>query len=745
MEFIPKKKIISKVGHHIYDQYKHHQDEQKHQQQQQQQTPPPPQQQQQYSQPPPQTPTPQPQQQPMQQNQPPPPQQGSGNHGQPPPVNSSTKPGSSSNQQQQDPMAPRFLNISNHDVVYERMFLLHGTAGSVGHQFDASIVVYHHLNSFPAQRFPVTDGYFKALIHLESGPNQIRIEFEAPSLNIRPVSSSIVIHYSPLLQNPPLHLVYLLGKDSPGEFDSPKYKKDKEGNGIELAKKKIRMAGYMMQAFTDEQMYRNGFGHRTFRLYEEYAPDTISNRDSIRRTTVKVHVIRTDKTMAELRDPNKAQQNPDGKDKGALFSIALDTLKKEGGDYFGNNNGQDVHVACIFADTHWDPEKKIVLGHAALGGGANHIRLAIFGGHSLHAWPSCIEEIVPSFLDDTKTDTSVVANDANQSGTSWEALNIGQGAFMHEIGHLLGCPHQPHGVMLRGYVTWNRVFMPTEAKYCARTNKPGMRLALQKDEPEWHRFDTLRFRFHSSFRMPWEYPMPMEVTKPNLYPVDGGVFARSATGIYLVEIHVDGGAKAHLEYVERPQTEMFLIEDDLRQQLPEKNRGKDKEMKLMILACGEQQAEVKNFAELANDRAQIPGGGAAFKSNKLGGGSGNEMVTAFPSNSPPLRSVKIHHGRAIDGVEFVFGDGSKQVFGKAKDKPTELNLEPGEELLGFYVRTGAWLDGIQVVTNRRRSEIFGKKDGGKGHDLIAPHGFKVVGLYGNVQNWVMSIGLLYNR
>lgn len=662
--------------------------------------------------------------------------------GTPPPVNQDTKPQghNTTTQGSANPMAPRFLNINHNDVVYERIFLLHGTAGSVGHQFDGSVVVYHHLNSFPPQRFPVTDGYFKALVHLEPGPNQVRVEFEAPSLNIHPVSSSVLIHYTPLLQNPPLHLVLLLGKDSPGTFDSPKYKRDREGNGLELAKKKLRMAGYMMQAFTDEQMFRNGFGHRTFRLYEEWDKDTVSNRDNICRTTAKVHVIRTDKTVAELRDPDKAQQNPDGKDKGALFSIALDTLKKQGGFF---DIGQECHVACIFVDTHWDPQRKLVLAHAALGGGANNIRLAIFGGHSLHAWPSCLEEVVPCFLDDTLTDTSQVGNDAKQSGTSWEALNIGQGAFMHEIGHLLGCPHQPHGVMLRDYVTWNRSFMPTEAKRCERTGKGGLRLALQKDECGWHRLDTLRFRFHPSFRMPWEYPMPLEVTRPNLYPVEGGAFARSATGIYCVEIHVDGNCKAHLEFVDRPQTELFLIEGDLRQQLPDKFRGTDKKMKLMVLACGEQQTEVGDFGDLMrNGRMQLQTGVTAFKSNKLGGGSGNEMVTPFPAHAP-IRTVKIHHGRAIDGVEIVLGDGSGHLFGKRGGSPTDLNLEPGEQLLGFYVRTGAWMDGIQVITNRRRSEIFGNPKGGKGHELIPPHGFNVAGIYGNVGSWIISIGLLY--
>ena len=39
----------------------------------------------------------------------------------------------------------------------------------------------------------------------------------------------------------------------------------------------------------------------------------------------------------------------------------------------------------------------------------------------------------------------------------------------------------------------------------------------------------------------------------------------------------------------------------------------------------------------------------------------------------------------------------------------------GETILGFYLRAGMWIDGIQILTSLgRRSEIFGNSLGGSG-------------------------------
>ena len=44
-----------------------------------------------------------------------------------------------------------------------------------------------------------------------------------------------------------------------------------------------------------------------------------------------------------------------------------------------------------------------------------------------------------------------------------------------------------------------------------------------------------------------------------------------------------------------------------------------------------------------------------------------------------------------------------------------VDTRKGESLLGFYLRAGYWIDGIQILTSLgRRSMIFGNPLGGSG-------------------------------
>lgn len=52
----------------------------------------------------------------------------------------------------------------------------------------------------------------------------------------------------------------------------------------------------------------------------------------------------------------------------------------------------------------------------------------------------CVEEVVPAFINCTRTDTKFEANVCNDCGISWEAATIRIGAHLHEAGHLLDCP-----------------------------------------------------------------------------------------------------------------------------------------------------------------------------------------------------------------------------------------------------------------------------------------------------------------
>ncbi|ODQ56121.1 hypothetical protein SAICODRAFT_86701 [Saitoella complicata NRRL Y-17804] len=622
---------------------------------------------------------------------------------------------------------PEITSIKSGEWVHQRILLVEGRAGPHGSTFDASITVQHHLNTFPSQVYPVTDSHFKALVHLVPGPNQVRFVFEG-------LETMLNVSYLPLTQNPPLHLAILVAKDSPHKFDTMP---NRGPNDLEEAKKKLRMAGYLWQSFTAEQMHRNGMGRRTFRLDEEWGLDTLSSPPALRQTA-RIHVIRTDKTTAELRHPNRAQQNPQGNDTGALFGITLDALRAAGIPF---TNGK-VWVACLLLDAHWDG--KLITAHAALGGGAGDTQLGIFGSHTLWSWPSQLSHVIPAFTDTFRTDTRYVANDANECGTVWECANIGIGAFMHEVGHALTCPHQPDGVMLRDYVRLNRTFCVGEAPGVARGREKGKRVVGREEECWWHRLDIMRFRYHPLFRLPGE-GAPINDQGPTYHPVEHGVQVTSNAGISLVEIYVDGRFRAHHEFPDQPEQELFLLESELR----EKAGTKTGKMKLEIISANQGQTTIEDFDGLLREGVldiSTHDGHPILKAQKFGlSGLPNSrpIQVIFPDS--PITNITVFSGNSLDGLEFTFANSSRLLFGGRGGSPHHLPLNgpEGERISHFVVRSGVWVDGVEVFTNwGRRSGWFGG-GGGSLHEVRCPEGYVIVGMWGSLGQWLDGIGVLY--
>lgn len=495
-------------------------------------------------------------------------------------------------------------------------------------------------------------------------------------------------------------------------------------------------------------------------MEEEWVTGTSNYRDretGTMRSEAKIHVIRCDKTVAELRDPDLAQQNPNAKRSGDLFSIASEAVR----EYFKPLSGQKQYVSVLLLDAHWDKKAKLITGHAALGGGGGEIQLAIFGSQALQSYPSSIEEVVPAFSDCTPTDTNYVANDCNESGSSWEAANIGIGAHMHETGHLFGCPHQETGVMLRDYVTLNRSFT-TREPYSTRTKSKGG-LVLPKDECAWHRLDCLRFKGHPCFSLPTDPPRAID-DSVQAWPVDNNnVVITAPSGVAYLEIFTEGDDLCHYwqEFGDGNgngpvQKQLVLTEQDLRGRLPEDRRKSKLKLSIKSIAGGSH--EVEDFALLASkaSRVKLPNGQLAFRSSKLGlsqmaGSSPTEIIfDSAIQQTKLLTQVRVYHGFALDGIEFVYEDSTSQLFGKRGGTPggSEFNLDTrrGEYITGFYVRSGFWVDGLAIMTSLgRKSAVFGNITGGSGHTLIPPRGYSIAGVYGSCGDWVDGFGILLTR
>ena len=561
----------------------------------------------------------------------------------------------------------------------------------------------HHQDNFPATIWPVSDSHFKALVHLTPGPNRLRFDFASPKVasnnsSLPAHSSWMNINFLPLINSPPLQLVILMGTDSPGTFDSVPERIQREGNDLETAIRKYRMAAYLWQAFTGEQMYRNGFGRRCFRFEEEWQTGSLTFRDresGFMRNEAKVHVIRSEKTVAELRDLDVAQQYEKGTRKSELYNYALEAVKQ----YFKPTPGQKQYISLLLLDAHWDTNMKIITGHAALGGGAGELQLAIFGSQALQSYPTSIEEIVPALTDCTRTDTSFVANDCNESGSNWEAANIGIGAHLHEVGHLFGCPHQEHGIMLRDYVRFNRTFICREP-YSTRTKSPGMRLILPKDECVWHRLDAIRFKHHPCFRLPTDPPLnPDESIQ--VWPADkGNVIITAPTGVAFVEIFANeqDTCRAWLEYgngdvqSSAPPRQIVLTEGDLKDRLPDDVKAK--KLSITVHSAGQGTQKVDDFVHLTKSKhhgLKLPNGQPGFIGYKLGhsgqeGSQPQQLILEYSHiQTKLLTSIKVYHGFALDGLEFMYEDSTSQLFGKRGGKTGGSEFMLGKRRIILFI------------------------------------------------------------
>ncbi|KAJ1921690.1 hypothetical protein H4219_000423 [Mycoemilia scoparia] len=682
-------------------------------------------------------------------------------------------------QQRRDRLANphiEFLNIKSGELVHQRFVLVYGWVPGVPESAskDATMIVEHISSDYPSVQYPAVDGYFKGLVELERGSNDINITYKT-SDNGFEVSERINIRMEPNLDMPPLYISVMVGSDSEGIFDSPPDKRGPGVNDLDAAIRKLRCCVYLWQAFMAEQMYRNGFGRRTFRLEEEMIEDTMSAQDRKRRMCAKVHVLRSKRTVAEIRDKERAQQwqAPPGyerKTNETQFSLANEALD----DYGGPFRPDSPHcVVCLTVDSTWDPELKVILGHAALGGGGGNRRLGVFGSHTTHAWPSCLEEVAPCFLDDTKTDTSILANDANECGQYWRAANIGMGAFLHECGHLLTLAHTPSGIMSRGFNNYNRTFMVKVIGYNGHVRQ------INEEGAHWHRTDIVRLRHHSLLRLPGEKCYKDLPGGTTTLPAERGLLLANPSGFTMLEGWVNGQYRWHQEYSQENFNNrrygccVGVCPDERTQVYPEKicidldswsqrcfgfNPESDK-LDIVITGRNSDTGTIEDVCKVIREGTIIgPGGVRVFKSGSFGNGilkdhrhyevhfSGSDYPSSVDGSKypPGIRSITIRSGSFIDGVIFTMTDGQAVQFGAcAGGGETVLEVESDDELDVILINSGGWIDGLELITKKGRRSGWCGGRGGQMHVVKPPTGHIWMGLAGTGVGWLDSIQMLY--
>ncbi|KAI8992548.1 putative peptidase family-domain-containing protein [Pilobolus umbonatus] len=625
-------------------------------------------------------------------------------------------------------------NVKENEKIYQRFLLVNGRAGPREGRFDLPIEV--HCPDYPTTTWPCVDSYFKALVHLTPGMNTIRFSFRVHAQSI-PETFDLNVEYVPLVESPALTLFILIGSDSKGEFDVPP---EKEGlNTLDIAVKKLRMAGYMWQAFCAEQMYRNNMGRRPFRLEEGWFKDTTSSQEKdVLRYTAKVQVIRSEHTVEEIRDIMRAQQCDDSdEDVPSLFDYCL-----EGLEGYVPDNKMSISAALIL-DSHWDPQQNVCLGHAALGGGLDNIRLGIFGSHLLHAWPESMEDIVPCMMNNTVTDTRYVANDNNESGHWWKALNIGMGAMLHEVGHAFSLTHTPEGIMSRGFNDWNKTFMAKE---------PGYGPIKPEDEggSMWYRADIIRLRHHPSFALPSDQPILNKDREDPSFEVleNRSIHIKGPGGISLIEFLVDDHHRAHIEYLDNYPTDVGLNLEEIYLKC---RSDRSSVITVEVTTIDLKSNTLSDIASHINDHIlHLPGiTGTVIKGNGYGmvEEDSTESRSLFFQNDHPrqLANIIVYHGQFLDGMIFQWADGTEDRVGETGGSRSCFKARSGESIQALVIRSGCYVDGIQFKMSSGRASPWYGGDGGGIHEVEPPKGCELIGLYASADDWVIQAGIYYRK
>lgn len=311
--------------------------------------------------------------------------------------------------------------------------------------------------------------------------------------------------------------------------------------------------------------------------------------------------------------------------------------------------------------------------------------------------------------------------------------------------------------MLRDYVTLNRTFTIGEP-FSTRTKSPGRKFCALKEECTWSRIDCLRFRFHPCFRHNLDKFIPSE-GGIQVWSVENEITASAEAGIAWIELYADDDdlCYAWKEYLPRhpipgnesprvdglPRT-VRLVEQELRDRLKDNlpaHKRNFKKLRVQICSAGNSQYTIEDFSKLLDKsaRVKLPSGRTGFRSGKLGFGS---MANSKPQEmiiestylkikekdvlgnvnlrAKVLRSIKVYHGLAVDGLEFCYEDQTSQLFGHVGGKPGGdeffFDTRRGETLAGFSLRAGAWVDGLQIITTMtgRKSPMYGNASGGSG-------------------------------
>lgn len=559
---------------------------------------------------------------------------------------------------------------------------------------------------YPPQTWPVAEGHTKIIVILSPGFNVLHFHPNSDATQVR----ELRLNYTPILKQPPLHLAIMFGADSDLVIDyepSKAHPTFDDKSSIDSAMNRFRMTAYMWQAMIAEDMRMKGLGRRSFRLDEDWGIDTTSGRflnavhqadiweAGAARLTAKIHLIKSDHTVAEIQNAKIAQDNPLGRNSKTLHTWFAEALQTSGIGIF-TGSARPI-VAGLIMDSHWVQEDLFVHGHAAMG---SHnpvgVSLGVMGSHLVYSWPQHLEQINSYLMDASRPEHGVVSTANADTGTMWEVCSIGQTDFLHQLGHAFGASHTT-GIMSGGCAQhWPRHFVVRTAPD-RLTGEEGIVVNGETaNKATFDIRDLLAFSHLPQFWLPGDpklsidplfarYMMP-SVHVEEIEDEEGNLEKQLVTSspANIVRVLWNG------EPSERPSLTYQLMGARVSVRQIEASFSRDTPLRLSILAGNGKERVVPNFWDLVTDPSiiRIPGSDVVLHrrsvmcKNLEEGLGGMERKTLW--RWATLLSKPMEHGTIA--------------------RANEINIRVGCHLLGLYVR---FEDGIRVNCGPRFHKMMG--------------------------------------
>ncbi|KPJ01788.1 Putative zinc metalloproteinase YIL108W [Papilio xuthus] len=326
-------------------------------------------------------------------------------------------------------------NFENGDVINYSLAIIKGiiTSGDCSNHKKLKCT-FRNNDTQKYSQWDVYNREFKVLVELKKGDNVIDLEYAERH------HKTLFLNYTPRKTNLRVTPLYIVCQGHDGCFQSP----PDVDNSIESGCSRVAVGSKLIQSLTAEKLYESGVGRKTFQLEHEVNP---------RKPECIVF-----KSNLNVNKARKMKQ-------GELWThfgreIMLSDLGSNERKYLAfisctRYKGTDIDKPM----TH-DEIVALTEAYAALGGGG----LALFGTACLYTWPTCVEEVVPKFLDSTPVNVRRFMDDSGYRNTLGGCFATTLGSVFHELGHTFDLGHTKDGIMGRGFDNIDRVFLVGEKR-----------------------------------------------------------------------------------------------------------------------------------------------------------------------------------------------------------------------------------------------------------------------------------------